>query len=56
MDGISDHPEFNLDYFEIADETTLQPISKWSESKAPRAFVAVFLGNVRLIDNIKIIL
>jgi pantoate--beta-alanine ligase len=53
---ISLFPEFRLDYFEIADETTLQPIINWTESKNPRAFVAVFLGNVRLIDNMKIIL
>jgi pantoate--beta-alanine ligase len=53
---ISVFSEFRIDYFEIADETNMQPISNWSESKNPRAFVAVFLGNVRLIDNIKIIL
>jgi pantoate--beta-alanine ligase len=56
ISAISSYSEFNIDYFEIADENTLQPISNWTESKNPRAFVAVFLGNVRLIDNIKIIL
>jgi pantoate--beta-alanine ligase len=53
---ISVFPEFRIDYFEIADEVTLQPIQNWSESKNPRAFVAIYLGNVRLIDNLKIIL
>lgn len=56
LNEISIFPEFRIDYFEIADENTMQPISKWSESKNPRAFVAIFLGKVRLIDNIKIIL
>jgi pantoate--beta-alanine ligase len=53
---ISKYPVFRLDYFEIADEKTLQPIKNWAESKNPRAFVAVFLGKVRLIDNMKLIL
>ncbi len=47
-------PEFKLDYFEIADEENLQPISNWSDSDTPRAFVAIFLDKVRLIDNMKI--
>jgi len=51
---IGRYPEFRLDYFEIADEDTLQPIKRWKDSEKPRAFVAVFLGNVRLIDNMKI--
>jgi pantoate--beta-alanine ligase len=53
---ISQFPEFRLDYFEIAEEATLQPIDKWTESINPRAFVAIVIGNVRLIDNMKIIL
>ncbi len=56
LSEISLFPEFRLDYFEIAEESTLQPIHSWQESENPRAFVAVFLGNVRLIDNLKIIL
>jgi len=47
-------PEFRLDYFEIADEGNLQPISNWSDSDTPRAFVAIFMDKVRLIDNMKI--
>ena len=46
---------FRIDYFLIVDENSLQPISSWSTAKAPRAFVAVFLSNVRLIDNISLI-
>lgn len=49
-------PEFKLDYFEIADATTLQPVSTWDESSQLRAFIAVYLDNVRLIDNVRIFL
>ena len=45
------HPAFRLEYFEIADATTLQPIKDWDEAKSIRAFIAAYLGEVRLIDN-----
>jgi pantoate--beta-alanine ligase len=48
-------PEFRLDYFEIADDTYLQPVETWDNNKGIMGFVAVFLGNVRLIDNIRFI-
>jgi pantoate--beta-alanine ligase len=50
---LSKHPEFRLDYFEIADGKTLQPLVD-KTSDEPRAFVAAFLGMVRLIDNISL--
>lgn len=53
---ISGFPEFRPDYFEIADEDTLQPVNSWADSKNIRAFIAVYLNKVRLIDNIRIIL
>ncbi|HOV10751.1 MAG TPA: pantoate--beta-alanine ligase [Bacteroidales bacterium] len=52
--NIAATPEFVLDYFEIACEETLQPIETWAEAKKIRAFIAVYLGKVRLIDNIGI--
>jgi len=45
------HPAFRLEYFEIADATTLQPIKDWDEATSIRAFIAAYLGEVRLIDN-----
>ena len=48
-------PEFRLDYFEIADDTYLQPVENWDKNTGAMGFVAVFLGNVRLIDNIRFI-
>ncbi len=47
------HPEFKPEYFEIAEEDTLEPATL-KENRKYRAFVAVFLGDVRLIDNISL--
>ena len=44
-------PEFELDYFEIADGNTLEAISEKENSNLIVACTAVFLANVRLIDN-----
>ncbi len=41
-----------LEYFQIADEETLQSIKIKESNKRYRAFIAVFIGGVRLIDNI----
>ena len=44
---------FKLEYFEIADSTTLESNKSVNYSKKHRAFIAVFTTeNVRLIDNI----
>ncbi len=48
-------PEFELEYFEIADDNELQPITSWNKASGIIAFAVVKLGNVRLIDNIRII-
>jgi pantoate--beta-alanine ligase len=48
------HPEFQLEYFEIADEATLLPVSKKETDKNYRGFIAIFIENIRLIDNISL--
>lgn len=45
-------PDLRVEYFEIVDARTLQAISDWSESAEPVGCIAVFCGEVRLIDNI----
>ena len=40
-----------VEYFEIADAVTLQPVSEIDGTSHVRCFVAAHLGNVRLIDN-----
>lgn len=46
------HPLFQLEYFVIADESTLLPINFKEKHKKYRAFIAVFVNNIRLIDTI----
>lgn len=46
------HPGFELEYFEIADEATLEPATEKEAGKSYRAFIAVFAGKIRLIDTV----
>ncbi len=48
------HPLFKLEYFEIADEETLLTIKNKNPKQKYRAFIAVFAGKIRLIDNISL--
>lgn len=48
------HPGFLLEYFQIADEATLKPCVRKSKNKKYRAFIAVFVNNIRLIDTISL--
>ena len=41
-----------LEYFIIADIETLKPVKRKSTKKTYRAFIAVYAGDIRLIDNI----
>ena len=50
--AFSAHPDFELEYFEIADEDTLEPIIEKVHYKNYRAFIAVFVNKIRLIDTI----
>ena len=52
---IKRHDNFEIEYFEIADETTLQPITDWGNAEKYIAFTAINVGGVRLIDNMTII-
>ena len=47
-------PDFKLDYFEIADETTLLTCKSKNPDQKSRAFIAVFVNNIRLIDTISL--
>jgi pantoate--beta-alanine ligase len=52
--AFSEHPEFSLEYFEIAEESTLLPALGKDITKKYRAFIAIFIENIRLIDNISL--
>ena len=51
----ADQPAFTLEYFEIADDKSLQPVTGWDDSPGILGFVAAHLGNIRLIDNMRFI-
>ena len=46
--------EFDVEYVEITDEINLKSIENWNECDHARIFVALQLGPVRLIDNVRI--
>lgn len=50
-DSISNEPTMKLDYYEICDAESLKVISDISEEKQAVSLIAVFVGNIRLIDN-----
>lgn len=52
IDKINSYDELNVEYFEIVDGDSLQPIQRWSDSKFVVGCIAVFCGEIRLIDNI----
>lgn len=45
---------FRVEYFEIVEAETLQPVSDWMERKELRACIAVKASHTRLIDNISV--
>lgn len=53
VDEINSFPGMEVEYYQIVDGKTLQPISEWSQSSEPVGCVTVYCGDVRLIDNIK---
>ncbi len=50
---INNVPLLQLEYFQIVDSLTLMPSEKWSQPGDKQGCVAVKIGKVRLIDNIK---
>jgi pantoate--beta-alanine ligase len=57
-DQINNEPGFNLEYFEIVDDTDLIPVNSRSEMHAGKTYfgcIAVVAGKIRLIDNIKLL-
>lgn len=45
--------DFRLDYFEVVDATTLQPIETLTPHAGVVGCIALYIGDVRLIDNIR---
>ena len=53
INEINSKPEMEVEYYEIVDSLTMQPIKDWNESICPVGCITVYCGEVRLIDNIK---
>ena len=53
---IHENPEFNVEYLEIGDRETLMPLENWSLKERAVVFIAVYLGDIRLIDNVELFL
>jgi pantoate--beta-alanine ligase len=53
MNELAKNPILKPDYFEIVNAQTLQPVENLKESKEVVGCIAVYLGEVRLIDNIR---
>lgn len=47
----ADDSEFRMDYYAIVDGNTLQPVDNW-DSNYIVGCIAIYLGKIRLIDNI----
>lgn len=56
VDEIQKNKGLRVEYFEIGDKESLQPLENWDHKERAMAFTAVFLGDVRLIDNIELFL
>jgi len=52
VEQINANPFLETEYFEIVNDTDLKPVTQWSEPVNKVACVAVFCGEVRLIDNL----
>ena len=50
---LNNTPCLRVEYYEIVDGHTLQPLKEWKDTDSPTGCAAVFCGEVRLIDNIK---
>jgi pantoate--beta-alanine ligase len=48
------NPMFTLEYFTIADEATLLSCIRKNKNKKYRAFIAIIVNNIRLIDTISL--
>jgi pantoate--beta-alanine ligase len=56
-DKINEVPGFDVEYYDIVDDTELKPVSSKSEMKPGKRYfgcIAVKAGRIRLIDNVEI--
>ncbi len=54
MGEIQECPLMRVEYAEVVNSVTLQPFDDWNDTEHAVVCVAVYLGSVRLIDNIEL--
>lgn len=52
IDKLNSIENVEVDYIDIVDSQTLKPISEWNPANKNLAILAVYVGKVRLIDNL----
>ena len=50
--GINAYDAMEVEYYQIVDGITMQPISAWTDTRYAVGCITVYYGDVRLIDNI----
>lgn len=53
IDAVNAYPEMEVEYYDIVNADDMQPITEWSQCADAVGCITVYLGDVRLIDNIK---
>ncbi|MFA5713772.1 MAG: pantoate--beta-alanine ligase [Bacteroidales bacterium] len=51
---IEENPLLKVEYVELLDSHTLQPVKQWERLQQVQLCTAVYCGDIRLIDNIKL--
>lgn len=52
IDKLNSIENVTVDYIDIVDSQSLKPLSSWNPENKNLAILAVYVGNVRLIDNL----
>ncbi len=50
---INQDPNLEVEYFEIVNDSTLMPVESWNDPGGKIGCIAVKIGHIRLIDNIR---
>lgn len=53
VDTINSFPHMEVEYYDIVDPLTMQPLAEWPATGDAVGCVTVYCGDVRLIDNIR---
>ena len=52
-EAIAETDGLELEYYEVVNGDTLQPVATWEEAEYIVGCITVYCGKVRLIDNIR---